>query len=554
MSRTPPENAPLVSRQLPPWLVFASYTLLVAAWVIGNPPPSAADEWSHYLRAVSLGHGQLLGTYSGREGAMAIVGPTRPPFLDEKTYQDELAWVAQNTRKVRIPAGLTPGWFRCGQQTDPLISARCLNTASPLDQPAEWFNPTATYQPFPYLLPAAISWVDVSPDNLDRLMRAGKAIVSLAFVAAAVFLLWNAESRLVSLVGLIVAFTPMAVFLSATLNPSGLEIVSALALAAALLRLTRDGAGGHLRWHWIAFAVSGAVLSLSRTQGPVWVVLLLGIVVTSSPPSAFLRLIVEQKRRSRLAAIVVLVAIVLNRAWEYFYGPRLAFDPSPLVSSVSQGIAQLPAVLHEQIGVFNYLEVSMPRLAYGLWGVLTVALTTTAVLVGTRWQRLHLLVSIGAALALPVLLVATTMRHTGFGLQGRYVLSFSLVVPLLAGEILVRRHDRLRALDAEHLFFPFALGAGFVQLVAWWTNAHRFAVGMRGPRWFLPSAEWSPPLGWWPWLVLAVAGVCLLVASSLLDWFVSRRQSDIGRLDRFEAERGGAASEQAKSMARAVGK
>ena len=170
----------------------------------------------------------------------------------------------------------------------------------------------------------------------------------------------------------------------------------------------------------------------------------------------------------------------------------------------------------------------MPLLAYGLWGALAVALVTTALLVGSRRQRLHLLLAIGAALTLPVLLVATTMRHTGFGLQGRYVLSFSLVVPLLAGEILVRRYDRLRALDAAQLFLPFALVAGFVQFVAWWTNARRFAVGIRGPRWFLPSAEWSPPLGWWPWLLLAVAGVCFLMAAPLLDRLLSRRTGEIG--------------------------
>jgi len=499
----------------------------VGAWVIGNPPPSAPDEWSHYLRAVSLGHGQLLGTSSGREGAMAIVGPTRPPFLDERTYEDELAWVAQNTRKVQLPAGLTPGWFRCGgQQTNPLVSARCLNNAPPLDEPGDWFNPTATYQPLPYLLPAAISWISVSPDSLARLMRTGKAIVSLAFVAAAIFLLWNAESRLVSLIGLIIAMTPMTVFLSATLNPSGLEITSSLAFASALLRLTREGAGSNRRWPWIVGAASGAVLSLSRTQGPVWVVMLLGAVATTRAPSALVKIIVEQKRWAGPATLSVLGAMVLNRVWEHLYGPTLAFDPSPLVVSLSQGIAQLPAVLREQVGVFNYLEVLMPPLAYGVWGALAVALATTALLVATRWQRLHLVLSIGAALALPVLLVATTMRHTGFGLQGRYVLSFSLVVPLLAGEILVRRQDRLRALDAEQLFFPFALGAGFVQLVAWWTNARRFAVGLKGPRWFLPSAEWTPPLGWWPWLLLALAGVCILIATAPLDRLLYRPDSD----------------------------
>ena len=67
-----------------PWLVFLSYALLMASWIVGNPPYGGPDEWSHYLRAVGLGHGQLLGTPSGREGALAIVGPTRPPFLDDK--------------------------------------------------------------------------------------------------------------------------------------------------------------------------------------------------------------------------------------------------------------------------------------------------------------------------------------------------------------------------------------------------------------------------------------------------------------------------------------
>ncbi len=99
-------------------------------------------------------------------------------------------------------------------------------------------------------------------------------------------------------------------------------------------------------------------------------------------------------------------------------------------------------------------------------------------------------------------------------LQGRYVLAFSMVVPLLAGEILVRRYERLRALDAHRLFLPFAATAGFVQFVAWWTNARRFAVGVDGPEWFLSSAEWSPPWGWTFWLTLAAAGGCLLLATA----------------------------------------
>ncbi len=515
-------------QSLLPWLVFLSYALVMASWIVSNPPYGGPDEWSHYLRAVGLGHGQLVGTPSGREGALAIVGPTQPSFLDAKTYQDELAWVAQNTRKVRIPAGLTPGWFRCPQQTDPSVSARCLNNAPPLDQPRDWFNPTATYQPFPYLVPAAISWIDLSPDHLSRLMRAGKALLAMWLLGAAVFLLWNTEARLVSLTGMVVAVTPMAVFLAATLNPSGLEVMAALAFISALIRLTRDQTDRRsTRWSWTVAAISGVVLVLSRTQGPVWAALSLATIIPLGGVRTFLTTTLENKRWSGPASIAMLVAVLLNRLWERAYGPELTFDPTPLVSSISQGIAQLPLVLREQVGVFNYLEVSMPLLAYGLWGALAVALFTSALLVGSRRQRLHLLLAGVAALTLPVLLVATTMRHTGFSLQGRYVLSFSVVVPLLAGEILVRRYDRLRALDARQLFLPFALVAGFVQFVAWWTNARRFAVGIRGPRWFLPSAEWSPPLGWWPWLLLAVTGVCLLMAAPLIDRLLERRRGEI---------------------------
>jgi hypothetical protein len=48
---------------------------------------------------------------------------------------------------------------------------------------------------------------------------------------------------------------------------------------------------------------------------------------------------------------------------------------------------QLQYALREQIGVFNYLEVVLPPLAYVLWGALAVALGVTALLVGTRRER-----------------------------------------------------------------------------------------------------------------------------------------------------------------------
>jgi hypothetical protein len=502
-----------------PALFLVSYALLMAAWVVGNPPNAAQDEWSHYLRAVAMGHGQLLGQPARNKSEIAsfFLGP-RSPATSEALYDAETNWVAQNTRRVHIPAGLTPGWLNC-PQANPYVSAACLTTASPRVRSADWLNPTASYQPAPYLLLALVSRVPVSPDNLDRLMRLSKAFLCMILLAIAVAVLWQPGSRLLPFVGLVVALTPTEVFLASSLNPSGFEIAASVAFCASLLRLTRDEEPPRLIW--LAVAISGAALALSRTPGPLWVVLggclLLALI---GPKQTWMRF-----RRggsgSYVAAGAIAAAIVLNRVWESLYGPHLAFDPSPVGTSFADGYHQFPAVLQEQVGGFDYYEFGLPQLAYTAWYALFVGLIVIALVLGTNRERLVLAGFFLLALVLPVLLVAATMRHTGFGLQGRYVLPCSVLVLLLAGEILVRRRDRLRMLGAQGLFFPFALAAGSLQLLGWWANAHRFAVGLGGPRWFFDHAQWSPPGGWWPWFTLVVAGAVLLAALGPIERAVS---------------------------------
>ena len=54
-------------------LVVGGYALLLAAWVLGSAPFSSPDEWSHYLRALGIAQGQLVG---------APVPDYRDPHLD----------------------------------------------------------------------------------------------------------------------------------------------------------------------------------------------------------------------------------------------------------------------------------------------------------------------------------------------------------------------------------------------------------------------------------------------------------------------------------------
>jgi hypothetical protein len=103
-------------------------------------------------------------------------------------------------------------------------------------------------------------------------------------------------------------------------------------------------------------------------------------------------------------------------------------------------------------------------------------------------------------------------------LQARYVLPVLIAVPLLIAEIL-----RPHAAGPTGPAPAAAIGVlAALQLVAWWVNA-RSSAGHPGSIWFLSHASWSPPLGWWPWLVLALTGASLLVLSAPASALFRRR-------------------------------
>jgi len=86
------------------------------------------------------------------------------------------------------------------------------------------------------------------------------------------------------------------------------------------------------------------------------------------------------------------------------------------------------------------------------------------------------------------------------------------LVPLWEGELILRHRAELRA-ELERALVVGVFGvAAVVQLVGWWASARRFAVGTEGSWLFTGAAMWSPPLGWWPWLALAVLAAAAYAA------------------------------------------
>jgi Predicted membrane protein (DUF2142) len=486
-SQPAPRGARLV-----PALALVAWALLLAAWVMGNAPFAAPDEAEHYIRAVGVSEGHLIGTAD--PSARIGVTPT------------QVAWTSQATRVVSLPAGLDPEPFTCelgpGEH-----SAACVNTANPRPPPVMLVTVVGNYQPLPYLLPAVALRVGRSAPAALRLGRAAEALTALALLALAVFALYDAECPLVSLLGLLLAVTPMVLFCAASLGGSATEIAGAVAFFSCLLRIGRPGPAP-ARW-WAFTALSGAMLALSRSASPAWLVLALLIAVGWSGPRTFARRWAEGWA-PRAAAGVLVLAVALNRVWEGIYGSYVPLDTSKLHAGLVAGVYEWWRALPDLVGKFGYVDVNLPLVIPVVWFALVLALVASAGAVSGRRKGLVLAVVLTGGLGGPVVFYALFIRPTGFGLQGRHVLPVLVAVPLLAGEALNRHRNRVRVGWLALLTVAIPVAVALMQVTAWYVNARRYAVGGSGPQWFLGSAAWAPPGGWWTWLAAAVlAGVCL---------------------------------------------
>jgi hypothetical protein len=453
-----------------PVVLFAvSLGLLLVAWAMSTRSFEGPDEPQHYLRALNLADGHLLGR--------------RIVYVNARLTPLQYRFVNADSRAVDVPARMSPWLERCVNGTPDVTG--CVEA-----------TPTGDYYPLAYLPSAGVLSVVHNADAGLWLSRLASAVVCGAFLVLAVWLLWDGEGW--SLVGLFAAFTPMVLFTGSVINPSGIEIAASAAVAAGVLGIARSPLTAG-RTVWIAVAVSGAVTILSWQAGPGFVLfdLAVGGAAIGRPGLRALR---AAPRWPVLAGAALLVATGLWLAYaalsEVEHTP---FGISPLWSSLRLGLGQIRVVLRESIGDFGELTVPLPDTVRALWLLFVAGLLAGAFVLGTRRERWLLAAVTILTLAFPVLTFAWLQRHSGFPLQGRYVLPVLMIVPLLSGEIIRHHRDTLT----------------IAQAYAWQYNAAR-SSGSPSTIQFWQHAAFAPPGGWWPWIALTALATLATLACSLL--------------------------------------
>jgi hypothetical protein len=371
---------------------------------------------------------------------------------------------------------------------------------------------TGTYEPTLYALPGLSARLATNDVGAMRLARLGAVLFGTACVVVAAALLWDRRARGLSLLGLIVALTPMVLYMNGVLNPNGGEMVLTACFFAAVLRVLR-GDDRASRWTWAALGSSGSLLAVSRPITWLWIAVAAAVAVALGARRA-LAVLRRAGPRAWLAVAAVVIGLLADQVWWRWVvlTPTSSATLSSYVANIGGSIAALPGWFHDEIGLLGWVELPVPNAVAITWWCLIVGLLITALVVGTWRQRVVLALAVVGDLVVTVLLGAVLLAESGLPMQARYMLPFNIIVVMLAGEIVLQarqRHRRWVSAAVVATAVTAVLGSG----ASWWANSQRFAVGVDGPVFFPTHPFWSPPLGWTVWIVVVGIGALSLIGA-----------------------------------------
>jgi hypothetical protein len=468
-------------------LIWGGYVLLLIAWVVANPPFMAPDEHDHYIRALALGSGQIV-------GAPASYRPSEVPNLTAQQRD----WVNGSTASFRLESRHVSPVLRCHWFGDGPF--RCSSYSVRGDRVLVKTH-FGTYPPLSYVMPGLAARIASNSVRGVRLARAAGAAIAAVFLLFA--LLASADAGL-ALAACTLAVTPMVIFVAASVNASSMEIASGFCLSATALRFIRDRCRS--RW-WIPMGISGAALALSRSTGALWLLVLALLILAVEPR-------VLRSRRGLLAFAVSGVGFAGYAVWAITQEPHLTPTLSGFSGHLSDAVHGFKReVIRESIGDFGWRSVHLPKPMIVLWLLGVALLVGVAAVNAVRRGRMLLGIAATACLAIPIGFQTLVYAQTGWGPQARYFLPLLVALPLLAGHLLASSSRPRFALPVY--LFSVAL-IPLLQLFAWCINTRQWMVGTQGPLLFLERGTWSPPLGAIPWLSTAALGSTALCVGNLL--------------------------------------
>jgi MFS family permease len=344
---------------------------------------------------------------------------------------------------------------------------------------------TGDYPPLYHAL-AAVPALLTSGLSGAYVMRLWMATIVTALFALAGALASRPGAGRWPLVGLMVAITPMAIFSMATVNPSGLAVVSAaIFVVAAISALDSRWRGREVA---IAAAVGAAGLALSRRDGLLW----LSVLVVMLAPLWASRVRQLWQRRSPKASwtlVVVLGAVgVVAAVWARPTIERFGRSwQDGGGTSAWEAARFIRGYLSQLVGVLGWLDSPIGDEAYLAFLVIAGFVVMSGLVSDNRRRALSTGLGLIGLLLAPVIIGMIRFPY----LQGRYLLPIWIGMTIAAGAAAAAGDTGERF---ERRATQLVLGVwAVVHLVAGVQNLRRYAVGRSGSWGYVFDSEWQPP-------------------------------------------------------------
>ncbi|WP_194895865.1 DUF2142 domain-containing protein [Catenulispora pinisilvae] len=494
--RTTRARQRVVSTLNRPWLLaLIGFFLVSAGWAFASPMSTSPDEPSHMVKAAATARGEFVNSTSRHEISGGF----------EKTWLGYPLPAKYNTLDAMSAC------FR-----NQLVSAACGKKFGTDNSTAIVETSAGNYNPA-YYFPVGLPSLFLPGVGALYGMRLASALLNSGLLAAAVGIASGWRRPGWPVLGVVASGTPMALFLSGTVNSNGMEATAAvLAWASGMsLALDDDPKPGQVTRRAVGLAVGGALLANTRSLGIAFVASVLVALVIVAGPRKLAWL--ARFRAVQIMAGVLVVGGVAAFLWSRYADTlttsNLSFPTLTPGVVFNEVFWSSGTYIMQVVGELGWLDVALPPGTTIAWYAVAGLLILCALGVGRLRETAVVAALVVGTVAIPLVAQVLEAKRFGIGWQGRYILAWVLGLPVLAGLLMARRvgADLPGALE-RRVPTAAAVVLGLAGLGAFYWSMTRYAhSGWR--KYGITPIQWSPPGGWILWWVVYAIGLAVLVAT-----------------------------------------
>ncbi len=244
------------------------------------------------------------------------------------------------------------------------------------------------------------------------------------------------------LFGLLLAMTPTVAYSSIVIAPNALEILAGALLWVSLLELFRGTARDTDTGLLARVVLSGVLLVVLRSLGPLWCLLILaGALMMAPSPGTRLAELLRSPRSALAAGLVGLATLggvgwtLAVSSWEIGYVEAAADGPGQ-VEVILSSMILWPL---QAIAAFPYRNIPAHPLTYACLIIVGLAFLVAAFQVARSREQATMAGIALVSLAVPTIVTIATYDMFADAWQGRYNLPFTVGLLLVAGSALSLR-------------------------------------------------------------------------------------------------------------------